>query len=274
MTDAMGQRRHSEAESLAAFVDGGLQGDELASVAEHLQSCEECRLMIGEAAAFERETHPRRTWLPYAAAAAVMVIVAAAFLPGYLHRRTWDNGARKLLAMTPDGKREIEGRFSGQTAHGEYHRMRGGVQQGTNDEGESPAHLELQEKALNLVEDTKGDHSPAALRAHAMGLALYGERKEALDTLNQIPPNARDAATWNDIAAIEHQNGQEPQALAAVNTALKLQPTMREALFNRALILTGMEHEVEARAAWVQYLAVDSNSGWADEARSKIEQRQ
>src|SRR5262249_59249515 len=71
MTNAM--TSHSDAELLAAFVDGKLDPQQIQAVTAHLASCEECRGVIGEAVAFQREEEPqvrsRTMW--WAGAAAV-----------------------------------------------------------------------------------------------------------------------------------------------------------------------------------------------------------
>ena len=91
---------------------------------------------------------------------------------------------------------------------------------------------------------------------------------DALATLNRISESARDAATWNDIAVVRSANGDLAGARDAAEKALKLQPNMPEALFNRAVILRQLDSP-DASAALQSYLAVDSSSRWAEEARKK-----
>src|SRR5438045_1793385 len=112
MTDAM--THHSDAELLAAFVDGQLDHEQLQEVTTHLASCEECRSVIGEAAAFEQESEPeskpRRAWL--AVAAAVMVaILAFPFARGYQHQREIRSEEKEVFAAQ-EKERVVEARFS------------------------------------------------------------------------------------------------------------------------------------------------------------------
>ena len=257
MTNAM--TRHSDAEMLAAFVDGHLDGEQLQEVTAHLAACEECRGVIGEAVAFEREDEarqsPRSKWL--ALAAAIVVVVAAfPFVRAYLDQREIRKDVHELYAVQKE--RVLAGRYSGEEFHGQHSAMRGGIPK-----EEENVDYDLLLATSKLREDTKHDASPAGLRARALAEATDKEWAAALQTINRIPENARDAATWNDIAVILFANNKTDDALAAADRALKLQPNMPEALFTRWAILRDAE---SAR----QYLAVDSSSKWADEIRSKM----
>src|SRR5437763_16282671 len=117
MTEAV--TRHSDAELLAAFVDGQLDHEQLQEVTSHLATCEECRGVIGEAGAFQREDvrqpSPRRAWL--AVAAAVMVaILAFPFARAYLHQREIHSDVKEVFAAQ-EKERVIEARFRGQDVY-------------------------------------------------------------------------------------------------------------------------------------------------------------
>src|SRR5436309_1430799 len=119
---------HSDAEQLAAFVDGHLDHEELQTVTAHLAECEECRAMIGEAVAFEREREVearhtrRRMW--WAVAAGVAVVVAALpFGLRYSHQREIRADVHAVYAVQKE--RVFAGRYSGEEFHGEYRPKRG-----------------------------------------------------------------------------------------------------------------------------------------------------
>ncbi|MGA8806320.1 MAG: CHAT domain-containing protein, partial [Thermoanaerobaculia bacterium] len=57
-----------------------------------------------------------------------------------------------------------------------------------------------------------------------------------------------------------------PQALANADHALRLDPKLNDALFNRALIIEALGISEAARRAWQRYVAADSSSHWSDEA--------
>ncbi|HEY7790040.1 MAG TPA: tetratricopeptide repeat protein, partial [Vicinamibacterales bacterium] len=61
-----------------------------------------------------------------------------------------------------------------------------------------------------------------------------------------------------------------PKALAAAERAIKADPGLTEAWFNRALALEALYLTGEARKAWTDYLQRDSTSKWADEARKHL----
>src|SRR3954462_1837079 len=86
-----------------------------------------------------------------------------------------------------------------------------------------------------------------------------------------------DAHIWNDLAAghfalaIEEDEPVElVQALAAVEEALRIDPALPEARFNRALILDRLYLRDQALQAWKRYLEVDDGRGWAAEASQNI----
>jgi tetratricopeptide (TPR) repeat protein len=259
MNDAM-PTCHNDAEQLAAFMDGHLGHDELQEVTAHLAECEECRGLLREAALFEQEEAaaqraPRRGAWWAVAVAAVVVVAAIPFARGYWHQREIRTEVHDVYAAQT--KRLLAGRFSGEEFHGRYSPKRGADDE-DNDNYKLPA------ATSQLHETTKDDNSPAGLRARALAEATDKDWKTALQTINQIPENARDAATWNDIAVITLANNDPAEALTAVNRALQLAPKMPEALFTRWAILRTPQ-------AAQQYLAVDSSSPWAEEIRQRMQ---
>ena len=275
MTDAMTTEitTHGDAELLAAFVDGQLDREQLEAVTTHLASCEECRAVIGEAVAFQREEKRGTARWPWMGVAAAVVIAVIAY-PGYRGYRKWEsakndreieNSLQSLYAAFATGERPTDGRFSKQMTWADHSHQRGGP--------EDQVPLEIQSAALQVIEKTEGNNSPAGIRAHtiadaALNAALKKPMSNILAPLQKIPMSARDAGTWNDIAAAALAANDYSAALDAVQHALQKQPKMPEALFNRAMILYNM-NDSRAPAAWNDYLAVDPSSRWAVEARGK-----
>lgn len=268
---------HSDTELLAAFVDGQLDRQQLEEVTAHLAACEECRSVIGEAVAFEREQvarrAPRRTWW---AAAAVVVVAALPFAPGYMHRREIRNEVREVFEALPaTAGRPVTARFSGQNSYAAPRPNMRGVADPS--EEEPLAELRLKAATAKLIENTEHDRSAAALRAKAIALAMNGRLTEARDTILHIPAHARDAAIWNDIAAAHYAvaqrelNPAEYQlALAAAREGIQRNPKMPEALFNFALIQERIGPSAAAVEAWRRYLTADPDSPWAEEAKKHI----
>jgi len=91
-----------------------------------------------------------------------------------------------------------------------------------------------------------------------------------------VRKNPEDAPLRSDLAAALYvlaQERDEPEtlirALAAADEAVRLDPDLSEACFNRALILERLFLIDGAHQAWDQFLRLDEISGWADEARKR-----
>ena len=110
-------------------------------------------------------------------------------------------------------------------------------------------------------------------------MILMERPDEAAARLDAIARTSHDARTQSDLAAARYaaavQSGHTAllsSALAAANEALRADPRLPEALFNRALILERMGSIPEARQAWLHYLEVDGSSPWSAEARGRLKE--
>jgi tetratricopeptide (TPR) repeat protein len=108
-------------------------------------------------------------------------------------------------------------------------------------------------------------------------MMLVEKTDEATARLEGAARTSHDAKTWSDLAAARYAAAVQsrrltllPPALTAAGEALRADPTLPEALFNRALILERMGSAGEARQAWLRYLEVDAKSSWAAEARGHL----
>jgi len=267
-------RRHPDAEALAAFVEGGLEGTELMSVTEHLSDCLECRELLGNAAAFSREhahtAAPRRKLAPWwlVAAATVAIVAGAVWAIRFSDLRR--DPLQRLAAAAPLDRRELEPRLSG-FEWAPMRVMRGG------DEPADPARMRLIGAAGDVLQETQG--STSATSRHAAGVAqlLTEHRDDAIRELEAAAKTSNDAHIRNDLAAALYAAAMRdddpsllPRALAAADKALEVQRDLPEALFNRALILERMGLRDPAQDAWKRYLAIDGSSKWADEARQHL----
>jgi len=264
---------HPEVRTMVAFIEGRLAPDELKSVTEHLRGCRDCRTVVTETARFEGEEErgagplPRRegagwrtrpTWQWLAAAAAIAAIVIA--FPFLRHRDT--NPIARLIEIAPREHRVVEARLSGFPWARLQAPSRGNAVP-------DPADLRLAGAAGEVLEKSAG-------RGYSAGVAylLIGRSHESIAALEQA---ATDAQSWNDLAAAryaaatqEERPSQLVEALADVDHALRIDPKLAEARFNRALILERMGIREKAREAWQQYLEVDPSSGWSIEARAHL----
>ena len=254
--------RHPEAQVMAAFVDGTLAPNEIAAVANHLRDCADCRTVVSETARFEREeesvSRPRSsTWWLAAAAAIVAIVVAVPML----RPRT---PIGKLIAASPREHRTVEARLSGFP----WARLQAPAR---GEAPPDPADLKLIGAAGDVLSQTED--------THATGVAdlLIQRRSDAIAALERAAQGSNDAHFWSDLAAARYvyavrddHPSQLPQALAAADHALRLDPKSPEALFNRALIIEALGLREQARKAWQSYLDVDGGSGWAAEARERL----
>lgn len=123
---------------------------------------------------------------------------------------------------------------------------------------------------------------PQALHAAALALMLFpspggnhlDESISYLQTASRLAD--RPAPVLADLAAAHLMRARELasprdlyQAVEAAERALELEPTHATARFNAAAALAATGSGAETREAWSRYLAVDSTSDWAREARRR-----
>jgi CHAT domain-containing protein/tetratricopeptide (TPR) repeat protein len=124
---------------------------------------------------------------------------------------------------------------------------------------------------------------------HALGrLYLYEHKYD--EAVGQLEEAARadpdDARLLNDLGAALLERGKEARqrhdegkaaedlgrAVEHLNRARALDPSLADALFNLALVYEGLTLYAQAEETWKTYLAQDSTSPWAVEARRRLAQ--
>jgi hypothetical protein len=260
---------HPTDEELGSFADGTLAGSERAALVEHIAGCDDCRRLVAGAAEFTDSTAvdaagaSRRWWL--ATAAAILIVATGVFII---------NGRRDPLAKTREAyahlnSRPIEARLSG------YPYVPRITKRGGGDDVDDKLTI-LQGDAAEVTELRGKD----ARTLHARGIALLLEdEKTAGDALAPLQAAvARDpenAEYQSDLAAAliaagRNDPAQLRRAVEVCDHALRINPRSQEALFNRAVALQ-LLNSPDAAAAYKRYLAVDSSSKWAEEARRNLE---
>lgn len=140
--------------------------------------------------------------------------------------------------------------------------------------------------AMTLLLDAL-KNNPTAETHHALGLLYLADREFALAVdqfkaaLKTEPENAR---IHSDLGAalFEKAKAESPdgglggglegsgESLEHFNKALAIDPSLLEALFNRALVYKAMGMTRLAQDDWQKYLEKDQHSKWADEARRNL----
>lgn len=261
---------HPENGKLSDFVEGRLSGDELMSIASHLTGCGECRDVVSGAAEFEHEERRRRTtrittWLAAAAAIVIGIVLVA---PRVVMRST--SPVAQLIDAAPKDHRLIPARLSGFA----WARLEP-PKRGTSTP--APSDLEFAGVAGKVLTKVQSDEKPDPLHAKGLALLVAGERDDAIAALQKAAETSNDARVWSDLAAAQYSSAVAESsaskmalALPAADRAMRLDPRLPEALFNRALIIEGLNDRAEARRAWQAYLAVEPTGGWSNEAREHL----
>jgi CHAT domain-containing protein len=258
-------------EVLGAFAEGRLGAEECVAVTVHLDACERCR---DEVALFPGTTPARRAPVRGAvvAAAIVAVTAAAALWRGVaLPRREVPRIAPLVAASSALDHRSVEPRLHGFG----WAAYRGAVRAAEGDR--SPARLKVLGAAGDALQQAEEDRAADAQHAAGVASILIADPAAAIERLRLVAERSRDATVWSDLAAAHYdlavrlgRTSQYPDALAAADRALKMEPLLPEARFNRALVLERIGLVDDAREAWKRYLDVDAGSAWASEARRRL----
>ena len=251
---------HPDDNECALFIEGALDKATTARIAGHLATCNDCVEVIGGGAGAMREEV--RVWWkqPVVLATAAAVVIVLIGLAIFQQQRK-SSGIAAMAAAAKGIDRPAMLRLSA-FPYGEYHTFRGG---GTPEEPEDAKQYRLQAAAFEAVE---GGRPSAA----GVGCIVLHENKAAIDWLTKAAQrDPKDAHVWNDLAAAQYANGNLTGARASIERALKLDPHLADAQFNRALILEHLDLRQQALDAWRAYLKTDRNSGWAGEAQRHID---
>jgi len=222
---------------------------------------------------------PKRSpYLAYLArAASLLIVVGVGFgvWRAFIYQSDVDKGLLALNAAYRN-QRPIEARISG-FKYAPLPNQRGG-----------PANVNYVERdrAANLLLTAASERHDA--RAYqALGEYYLTERqfRKAVDQLKAAlsldPRNARihsdlgaalleEGKTYNTDKARGRGADSFADSLKHLNQALELDSSLKEALFNRAIVHTYLALIPQAEEDWKRYLQQDSKSKWADEARQNL----
>jgi tetratricopeptide (TPR) repeat protein len=304
-----GMLAHPAAEELGGFVEGALDENERKAVVAHIADCDECRLLVVDAAEFiEPARSSNRHWWVGAAAAAVLLTSLGSFthheyrlkvegkkVDVLLDAAHFATDALQTSIRELGGLRELERLFDqidfappfaaplskvtesyGQLKNRPIDGRLSGfpyvprrVMRGDSDETDLTLVI-MQGDAANLAEL----HGNNARTRHArgLGLLLIGKGTDSIPELTAAAESEPTNASYqSDLAAALIATGHPDRALASCNLALAIDPTSADALFNRARALELLGRTSDAIKAYERYLAVDPSSPWAGEVRNRLE---
>ncbi len=224
-------------------------------------------------------------WAVPLTAGIVLLVVGS----GVIQRTFFQSPVEQAVAILKKvykQERPIESRLSGFN-HSPWVQRRG-------DEKQSIDSTLRDEAALILLGEVNNRPTPQSRQALGNLNLLGGKTDEAIKQLETALKNDPDnARIHNDlgVALMELGKSQSVKGGAEKNEAeqvrdeslilfgranehfslaLKLDNTLNEALFNQSLCLQQLGLIDQAKARWNQYLQIDRNSEWANEARRKL----
>jgi tetratricopeptide (TPR) repeat protein len=134
--------------------------------------------------------------------------------------------------------------------------------------------LELRAEVARLEERAARTAAPKDLHAAGVAQFLAGDSSSGISLIERaLAASSGDARAQSDLGAaymtrfIERGDQRDAAAaLAAFDKAVALAPSMKEAWFNKALLLEQLKRPADAVAAWTTYLELPDASGWREEA--------
>lgn len=262
---------HPEAEDLGRFVEGTLDDPERTAIVQHIADCDDCRVLVVDAAEFTEpaKVESSKWWM--GVAASLMLVASIGTLTYYQ--------LRDPLTPVIETSSHLESRLTEERLAGFRYRALKRMR-GSRENDDSIAASQLDQKIADVL-DRRGD-DPKTL--HAKGVAhlllasketeadaIKAERADAVAALQAAVDRAPDNAAYQtDLAAALIATGNRDLALSHLKKALAIDRRNPEALFNQAIALREKDPKA-AIAAFKSYLAVDSSSQWAKEARDNLE---
>ena len=264
-------------ETLAAFIDGRVDAETRGRVVEHLATCAECySVFIGStempavATADVSNVRPFRRARYAMAGAALAAAAAIGFFVTPAGQRLYHPDGLAALAAVEPGSRTFDGRISGFP----YREPAKVVRGPEFDPSRNPANYKLLDVAAKVQERAIED--PSVENLHALGVSqlLLGNASEAVQTLGDALSKSGGLDASTDVALISDYSAalsaRAVQARSTDSATLAARAAERawslrrtpETAWNRAVAL-------ETPEAWRDYLALDSTSDWAREARAR-----
>ncbi len=274
------------------YVAGEFEGEELERVRNYFFRSEARQEQLRLALALrERESRPPavvpiqpapatkgRSYIPYLAIAAALIVVASigfTLYSGFQFKSDLDQG---LVALNSAYRQErpVEARIS----NIEYAPL-------PNQRGSTPRVDYVQRDLAGTLLMKAVTDTPNASSHRALGQYYLAERQvdKAIDQFNlALAIDPYDAKSHVNLGAALLEKGKQDagkavgskavenfsRSLERLNEGLKLDNTLLEGYFNRALVYQYMMLPRQAEGAWREYLQRDPNSQWSEEAKRNL----
>lgn len=272
---------HTDDETLAAYVDGGLSSDLRQQTEQHLVACEDCYAVWQSVSELRASEAPAnvvtgkfgdavRYAFGAAAAAAIVVLIAVPV------RQYFNPGTRPLMKASKEWKeRPFVPRPSADFPYKPAKVVFRNVPDG------EATNTSLDDMSVQIAADQVIASRRSNAHAKAVAHLFLKKPDDAIVILErEVAANSRDTDLWNDLAVAYLLVGANQKALDAADRALSIKKKPLY-LFNRAIALGGLsgnaktaaiaaQYDKAAIAAWKDYLKLDSSSEWADEARTNL----
>lgn len=140
--------------------------------------------------------------------------------------------------------------------------------------------LTVQDAVLGIKKLVAADRNARTLSAAGVAYLVSGDLDASAAALDEaVVLDPKNASAWADLSAVRFERWRRSQApvdatatLDAAVQSLLLTPTDPVARFNHALAVESLGLTKAAIDSWNAYLALDSRSPWADEARTHLRQ--
>jgi CHAT domain-containing protein len=214
---------------------------------------------------------------PILAPALVVVALLGGGLITYLSLWRQSAGERTLARVREVYRdaRVLQARVTGGFTHQQYVTTRGSGDLAGVDESQRVALLSELNQEVTAYQEAAARHNLG--RLFILRGDLEPAERQFLLAMNERP---RDAGLLADIGALYYERslreGSEStdlldKAVEHTSNAIEADPKLPEAWFNRALCYERLDLFLQAESDWNQYLTLDGDSAWAEEAREHLD---
>lgn len=197
----------------------------------------------------------------------------------------------EVLVKSVGERRFTEARLSGGFSYGTLELPSSEVDKKTYSNQESfllsdnkkRGNSDTKEKLLNDAAVTiygKLDKFPTPIKLHEIGVLnlLGGHYTQAIDYLEKaVTSDKKNSEFLNDLAVAYLERGEQQkrpedfvEAISLIDEAVSLGNSLIEAKFNQALALEKLYLVSNAQKAWQEYLSLEQNANWKQEAQSHL----